>query len=226
MSCVLPHSKHSPMPRNAPIGALAQWSLDRTVAQADLAAFEELTATHAELSERDNILPFLRAHADLVALFGSYHPNISAYDRLGVEIPLGGYFIADAVIGDRARNAYCFVEYEDARIASVFALRRQRTTEWAQRFEHGFSQIVDWLWFLNDQEATMTVEEQFGPRPLDIVAVLVVGRDSGVVGIDRRRLRWRRDHVLVDSHHIYCCTYDDVVRELRARLAWAITPQE
>ena len=65
MSCVLPHSKHSPMPCNAPIGALAQWSLDRTVAQADLTAFEALTATHAELSERDNILPFLRAHADL-----------------------------------------------------------------------------------------------------------------------------------------------------------------
>jgi len=204
----------------------APWALDRTTGQTDLVAFERLLAERPELSERDDILPFLRAHADMVALLGSYHPNISAYDRLGVEVALGGHFVADAVIGDRARGAYCFVECEDARRTSIFAPRRQRATEWAPRFEHGMSQIVDWLWLLDDQEATMVLEEQFGPRPLDIVAVLIVGRDSGVVGIDRRRLRWRRDHILVDSHHIYCCTYDDLVRELRARFDWAVTPRE
>lgn len=206
------------MPRRAPVSRLSPWQWDHTGCHEDVTAFEHLLATAAGLSERDEILPFFRTHADLAALLGTYHPNITAYDRLGVEVQLFGEFVADVVVGDSSSNAVCLIEFEDGRPNSMFVPRQRRATEWAPRFEHGFSQIVDWLWLLDDQEASVLFEDQFGPRPLDVTTLLVAGRDSGVSPIDRRRLQWRRTNVVVNSHHIYCCTFDDLVPRLRNRL--------
>jgi hypothetical protein len=48
--------------------------------------------------------------------------------------------------------------------------------------------------------------------------LLVVGRDPGVSDDDRVRLKWRSNRVMVDSHRIYCVTFDDLYRTLRDRL--------
>jgi len=204
--------------RSALPTTLSPWQFDPVACQQDLASYERLLASNVELTERDHILPFFRAHPDLTALLGTFHPNIITYDRLAVEVRLSGEFVADAMIGDQANNALCLVEFEDGRTNSMFTPRRRQATEWASRFEHGFSQIVDWLWLFDDQSSTLHFEDQFGPRPIDIYALLVVGRDSGVSGIDRRRLQWRRSHVVVNSHHVYCCTFEDLLPRLQKRL--------
>ncbi len=206
------------MPRSAPISTLAPWQWDRTACLQDLANYEQLLQGNTDLTERNDILPFFAAHADLVALLGSFHPNITTYDRLAVEVRLSGEFVADTVIGDRANNALCLVEFEEARTNSLFVPRQRRTTDWSPRFEHGFSQIVDWLWLFDEYDSTLLFEHQFGPRPIDIYTLLVVGRDSSVSSIDRRRLQWRRNHVVVNSHHIYCCTFEDLLPRFRQRL--------
>jgi len=59
--------------------------LDWGACHADLTAYRHLLSDNAELSERDDILPFFQQHADLAALLGTYHPNIESYDRLGVN---------------------------------------------------------------------------------------------------------------------------------------------
>jgi len=92
------------MGREAPVGSLAPWQLKWTTCAADLMAYRQLLYEQADLSERDDVLPFFREHADLAALLGTYHPNIESYDRLGVEVRLFGEYVADIVIGDRANN--------------------------------------------------------------------------------------------------------------------------
>ncbi len=144
--------------------------------------------------------------------------DLVACDRLGIEVSLFGEYVADAVVGDTANNALLFVELEDARSSSVFRPRRRRGTEWSERLEHGFSQIVDWLWLLEDQQATLTFAAQFGERAPDVEALLIVGRDSGVSLADRRRLAWRSRRVQVGGQRVACCTFDDALRRLRQRL--------
>ncbi len=213
------------MGREAPFGVLAPWQLEWSTSGADLAAYRQLLGEQATLSERDDILPFFRRHADLAALLGTYHPNIERYDRLGVEVPLFGEYVADVVVGDRANNALCFVELEDGRPNSVFTPRRRRGTAWAPRLEHGFSQIVDWLWLLDDQQSTLSFAADFGQRPLDVLALLVAGRDTGVSLADRPRLAWRSKHVQIAGQRVVYATFDDVARRLQQRLqAWPDTP--
>jgi len=205
---------------NAPSGRLAAWEHDEDAARGDLDAFELLLASRAELSEREDILPFMRDHPHLCALMGSYNRRASVYDRLGLEVPLFGQFTADLVSGDHTSRAYTLVEFEDGRSNSMFVRRARHRTEWSPRCEHGLSQLTDWLWLLDDQEHTQIFEEVFGARPVTTTVVLVLGRDHGVTPPDRRRLEWRRDHVVINSQHLYCCTFDELLRDLRWRTRW------
>jgi Domain of unknown function (DUF4263) len=218
------------MPPSAPTGKIAPWQFDRVACLADLDAFAALLQAKHELSERDDILPFFRTHPHLAALLGSYNVGATNCDRLGVEVGLYGEFVADVVAGDRSRRAYCFVEFEDAMPASLFARRARHGTDWSPRFSRGFNQIVDWLWLLDDQEMTAGFAEDFGPPPISIVALLVIGRDRDMSQRDRRRLAWRQRHLLVNSQHIYCYTFDDLLHDLHGRLhgfqAWAATAPE
>jgi hypothetical protein len=209
------------MPDKAPVGQIAPWRFDIEACRSDLDTLDALLTAQAELSEREDILPFFRDHPHLAAFLGSYNANVISYDRLGLEVPLFGQFVADLVVGDRTRRAYCFIEFEDGRSTSMFVRRGRHTTEWSPRFEHGMSQLVDWIWLLDDQERTWQFEDQFGSRPIDVVTLLVVGRDMAVSEMDRRRLQWRRSHVIANSQHMYCCTFDELLRDLRWRGRWS-----
>jgi len=203
------------MPVSAPSGRLTPWIYDGSTVRADLDALDALLASRTDLSERDDLLPFFRAHPHLLVLMGSYNPRLAAYDRLGVEVSLFGQFTADAIVGDSTQRAYTLFEFEDAREGSMFVRRGRHRTEWSPRAEHGLSQLVDWLWLLDDQQHTLVFEEMFGPRPVTARVVLVIGHDSGVSHADRRRLEWRRDNVVINSQHLHCCTFDELLRDLR-----------
>src|SRR5689334_63352 len=89
--------------------------------RAELKEFADLLKAKQELSENKDILPFFRKHQQLSALVGLYHPNIVVADRLAYEFQLFGDFVADMVVGDHARGAYCFIEFEDGRRDSIFS---------------------------------------------------------------------------------------------------------
>ncbi len=180
----------------------------------------------SEVSERDDILPFFRERPHLAAFLGTYAPTINTVDQVGVEVRLFGQFVTDVVAGHREKKAYCMVEFEDGLSSSIFVRRGRHTSDWATRFEHGVSQIIDWLWLLDDQEHTLAFEEMFGARPIHLTLLLIIGRDSGVSDADRRRLDWRSQHVAINSHRIYLYTFDELLRDLRERVkgfqAWAM----
>jgi hypothetical protein len=92
-----------------------------------------------------------------------------------------------------------------------------RSYQWSRTFEHGFSQIVDWYFRLDDYHRTAKVEEHFGTVKLDYVGVLIVGRDhflnqAGLMA----RFEWRRKHTVINSRSLQCFTYDQLAKELRA----------
>ncbi len=206
------------MPDRAPTGRPAPWQFDPRDCAADLDAFARLLAAKPRLAEKAAILPFFRDHPHLAAFLGTYAYTANVVARLAVEVGLFGQFVVDIVTGDRAKKAYCLIECEDGFVDSIFKNRGRHTNMWAPRFEQGISQIVDWMWLLADQEHSLAFEELFGPRPVELTLLLIIGRDSGVSAADRRRLEWRSRHMPVHGHRIYVYTFDELLRDLRGRL--------
>lgn len=167
-----------------------------------------------ELSEAKDLLPLFKRSKQLTSLLGSFHPGISVADMISHEFDLDDYF-CDFVVGDKNRGAFCFVEFEDATKKSVFVERERSVPEWSPRFEHGFSQLVDWAFKLHDMEKSVeTFEAKFGTRITDFMSLLVIGRDSFLEQREVNRLKWRCDKVVVNSQKIRCITFDQLLHEM------------
>ena len=192
---------------------------DLALCKKELCEFKALLDSKSTLGERSVILPFFRKKYHLSAFVGSYFPYLSSFDRLAFEYSLFGDFACDLVIGDFAKGCYCFVEFEDASSTSIFKSSGVRSTsEWSPRFEHGFSQIVDWFCALDDMRSTSGFADRFGRRDILYYGMLVIGRSSTLDARQSNRLRWRLEKVLVDSKHVYCVTFDELYQDLHSRL--------
>lgn len=184
----------------------------------ELDALDALLKTHPELDEDKDILPFFRTHKNLAAFIASYAPTIVNFDRLSPEYNLYGDFRADLVVGDSNRRSYCFIEFEDAKKESIFKHNGRTTSEWSPRFEHGYSQIVDWLWKVEDFRQTSQARAIFGDDAFAFMGMLVIGRDQFLQPEERTRLKWRMEKVVVNSQKIVCVTLDQLATDLRTAL--------
>ena len=162
---------------------------------------------------------FFEPRADLRALIGPYNPFVKSPDRLAWQYPIFGDFRSDFAIGDWTRKAYTFVEFEDARPNSLFVKQGERATRaWSSRFDSGYGQIIDWFYKLHVMTDTPDMEARFGKRSIRYTGVLIIGRDQHLQAGERLRLEWRREHVIVNSKHIVCVTYDELLEDLLFRL--------
>jgi hypothetical protein len=109
------------------------------------------------------------------------------------------------------------VEFEDAKANSIFRRGERRTGMWANRFQDGYSQLVDWMRLLDGQENTPQQEDRFGARFIVVSGLSIIGRDRSSLAAagDRRRFEWWREHVVVNSYPVTCRTYDEVAHDLR-----------
>ena len=73
---------------------------------------------------------------------------------------------------------------------------------------------------LQDMTNAAGMEARFGKRAIDYAGVLVVGRNQHIDLGEHERLRWRREHVIVNSKRIICVTYDQLLDDLEFRLDW------
>ncbi len=181
--------------------------------------FQFFLGSHQALKERDEILPFFKDRKHLSAFLGAYNYHIVKYDRVAHEYPLFGDFVADLVVGDWARHAYVFVEFENAAPDSIFVTRNRDVPEWSPRFEHGFSQILDWFYKLDSQRHAPDFEQRFGDRGVHLSGLLIVGRKEDFGPRERDRLRWRQQHVEIHGNKIHCLTFDDLCEDMLTRLA-------
>jgi hypothetical protein len=194
---------------------------DPDLCRRDLAAYSKLLQSRRELSEREHIQDFFKKRKQLSAFIGTFAPNLGPASLLGYEFPFMGDFAADIVLGNREKGMFCVVEFEDGKLDSIFKkLPKKSTTEWSNRFEHGFSQLVDWFYCLDDFKKTERFAKDFGHGHITFLGLLILGRSAGVSNTDRNRLRWRTEKVRVDSHNIECLTLDDLYDTLKIRMSF------
>ena len=101
----------------------------------------------------------------------------------------------------------------------IFVEKGRSTSDWSPRFEHGFSQIIDWFWKIDDFKNTSLARSIFGSENIEFYGILVIGRDDFLSEVDKTRLKWRLNKVLVDSRKVICITFDQLARDMRDRLS-------
>ena len=181
----------------------------------ELDGFRRLLAGKVELSEQNDLQPSLKSCRSLVALLGTQIPGISLADRFAFEFDVFGNYTADLVIGNSETGTFCAIEFEDAREGSVLhkaASRAQK--EWGRRFEHGFGQLIDWFHAFDDHKNSAEFAKHFGFGHVTFYGALLIGRSAHLTDYDRARLRWRSDRVAVNTHKVYCWTYDELFEAL------------
>jgi len=197
-------------------------TLNKVQARKELNEFRKLLDNpfKQELKERDDILPFFAAHEQLIALMGTYNPRIENFDQIATEFDIFGDHTADVAIGDSQEHQYCFIEFEDATKTSVFKKKGNKAThEWSDRFDHGCSQIIDWLLWLENQKHTVSYIQRFGVGEVQYVGLLVIGRDQYLNDPSlKQRLTWRSEQVIVCSRKLHCITFDKLYTDLASRL--------
>ncbi len=158
---------------------------------------------------------FFEPRTHLRSLIGHYNGPLLTPDRIAWQYPIFGDFRCDFAIGDSRRKLYTFVEYEDARPNSLFVKQGEKATRaWSPRLESGYSQLIDWFYKLHVMTDTPDMEARLGKRAIRYTGVLIIGRDQHLLAGERLRLDWRQDHVVVNSKHIVCVTYDQLVEDL------------
>lgn len=196
-----------------------QLPFNPTQALADLRAFRDLLAGKPELEEQADVKPFFETHPQLALLLGTaYSTDLSTCDLVAFQYQLFGDFGCDLVVGDSKNHSFTFVEWEDGTTGSLFRQQgRKATPEWSGRLERGFSQIVDWLWKLDDMARTDEFEVRFGSRRAEYVGLLVMGRDSQLEHArESNRWHWRSRKVSINGRAIRLLTYDQLCRDLMA----------
>ncbi len=199
-------------------------ALDPVVVSRNLDELEALLSNSAHLKERDHLLPFFKARPHLCAALGLLYDHIGKPDLWASELQLFGDFGCDFASGDSVNNAFMLIELEDALEHSIFSPLPPGKTikQWARRFEHGFSQLVDWAWNLETTGlASDPTDRVFGARNPSLYFLLIIGRNSDLTAADRDRLRWRARHVSLGAFRMSCFTFDDILSLLRERVSWA-----
>jgi hypothetical protein len=184
----------------------------------ELNEFKDFLKLKTSLSESKEIRPFFQSRHYLCLSMGFYDSDLYP-DGYGLEYDLFGDFACDLVIRDSVKKRYAFIEFEDARDDSIFKkVGKKATKEWAQRFEHGYSQISDWFWKLNDMKNSTDFTNRFGAKDIDYIGLLVIGRDTSIHDDNEKsRLDFRTKMTLVNSKKIHCVTYDQLFSDLKQK---------
>jgi len=193
-------------------------SFSPDTAAAELDELASLLHTDDPLSERDDLLPFFRHHRHVAAALGLFHSEVNVPDRIAFEYDFLGEYRADIVVGDSEVNAYTLIELENAGLDSIFVDRDRSTSYWSSRFNEGFSQLVDWLYELDQRATGTTLRQDFGDPEPSFFTMLIVGRRPALSDREWDRLQWHRSHVLVDSTRVFARTFDEVTDDLQRRM--------
>jgi hypothetical protein len=183
----------------------------------ELDAFTRLLKSKSNLSERDEIIPFFKARKHLTAYIGTLYLNIAVATEVCYEFDIGGNFRADILLGSKADGKFCVVEFEPGQEGALFKKQRRKNPEWSSRFEHAFSQIVDWFYALADGASSREFRDTFGDEEITFASLLVMGRDAELDDSKRRRLTWRTNKVLIDSNTVTCITFDQLHDDLKRK---------
>ena len=190
-------------------------TLNPTNCRAEWDDFSRLLTSKSVLSEKSDVLPFFRTRHDLSLLVCSYFPMIKSPDRFAHEYEIYGDFVADLVVGDSFTNRYLLVEFENGAPDSVFKQKGTKSTlDWAPRFEGAYSQLIDWLWKLEDMRSTADFLNTFGSRRATFQGLIVIGKNMKLSKQEEDRLKWRLDRTMIDSNAVSSVSFDELCDDL------------
>lgn len=200
---------------------------DRAKGTKELLHFGDFLNSQDEFAEREDVQKFFKDNLHLCALIGTCGLVSHVADCYAFEFPISGDFSVDLVVGNRQAHTFLFVELEDAMANSVFHRAGAKANrDWGRRFDHGFSQIVDWFCLLDDLKNTRRFRDDFGHGHVLLSGLMLIGRSAHLTDYEKLRLSWRADKVQVDSRHIGCMTYDDLYNALSLRMnIWPLAAQ-
>ena len=188
---------------------------DQKTYERELAEFEQFLNKTTTLQEQADILPFFRHRRHLAARIGSAVHNLKQPDKIAYEYDLFGDYVCDLVVGSSQTDDYCFIEFENATVDSIFTKKKGRYEPYYScRFEQGYSQIADWFYQLTDvSESQMT--KRFDKPRINYYGVLIIGRSAFLSENEQKRLNWRRRHFVVHSQYIVIYTFDQLLALLK-----------
>lgn len=179
--------------------------LDPAVALSQLGELRDYLNVNPRLSE-SAVRDFIVARPQIIASFGLLNSAVDRIDRWAPGLDLIAKHECDFVVGDNNRCAYTLVELEEANPESIYQ-RAPTTPYFTNRFNHGYSQIVDWLCVLDGIQETPDFRDHWGQAtPPQFVGVLVIGRSPPLTSEGRRRMDWRSAKVRVNFHSVLCLT--------------------
>lgn len=195
--------------------------INPTLCKKEIGELSALLSANPQLKEREHLLPFFRQRRHLSAYIGTLFTNMCP-NKIAYEYDLFGDFRADLVIGDTETNVFVFVEFQ-AGIDDIFRKKASKQTlEWSSEFEAGFSQLIDWFWALDCmKQNAVKYKGIFHPNrdePPKIWPMLIGCRGKDLGYIEKMRLRWRTDKVLIDSRMVFSLTYDLLCQQLDDRI--------
>ncbi len=177
-------------------------------------AFEKLLSNQEELEEKKDIQPFFNNHPALIpAMAELVGMSITNIDELEFEFQLWHDFICDIGFGSSKKNTYCLIELEDAKKNSLFRNTPKNHPKFSDKFEKGFSQIIDWFWKIDSlKNNATTIEHLFNTHNPKIKSILIIGRSHFLKSTSEiARLKWRIEKTIIDSKQIECLTYDELL---------------
>ena len=186
---------------------------------------EAFLAANVELKETKagGLQEFFDARLDLLLLLGDvFGPGFWPIKHKK-EFSIFNEFRADYAIADVSMSKFLFIEFENAKADSIFSIKSKSGStisyEWSSRFEHGFSQVLDWHFRIDDYRRSSKIKEHFGQQDIEYEGLLVIGRDAAVAKQGSEdRLKWRIENTTIKSRRIHCLTFDRLLAEARGRL--------
>ncbi|MBS9994654.1 MULTISPECIES: Shedu immune nuclease family protein [Vibrio harveyi group] len=192
--------------------SLKSGKLSSKLCRQELDEFNRLLSSKSEIGETE-LLNFFKTRSQLILLMGRV-VAIDAPEKYNDELPIIGKFRADFVVADKSQSSFAFIEFENAKENSIFNKVLNRKTSvypWSARFEHGYSQVIDWYLHLAANDNSVNMQSEFGSFSIRYYGALIIGRDSYLAKSDcRERFARRVDKTLVDSKHISCYTFDEL----------------
>ena len=203
------------------MGSLQHHAFVKRQAKRELRAFRTLLDGKGagDLGESDDILPFFTANKQLCILMAMYNTMINLKNAsIAREFDIFGDHVADLAIGDMQTNQYCFIEFEDAKSGSIFKAGKKATPEWSTRYEHGYSQLIDWILWIENNKGTPAHKNRFDAEIIHYNMILVIGRDRDLANRGSRdRFEWRNNSVVVASKKVNCMTFDTLYDDLMTK---------
>lgn len=201
--------------------SLHSGQLEKKKCRSELDELETLLKSKSDIGEQE-LLKFFKSRPQLILLMGRV-VGIDAPKKYNNELPIIGKFRSDFVVSNDAQTCFSFIEFEDAKGNSIFNKTINKKTlvyPWSSRFEHGYSQVIDWYLHLSVNNQTQNMKSEFGAFQITYSGALIIGRKNSLNRGDcNERFDQRVRKSLIDSKHITCYTFDDLYEAMEDQFA-------